>query len=273
MADYSKDDCPELRVERLREVGLEKHICLPLDQFRVEGPNSSHLCFVYPVAGPRVSLIAQQFKDPDKRMRKMARQATEVMAALHSHGICHGGWFPLVTAGLELTASDFRPSNILLKVVGLDGLPEDQIHRDLDVTCGHSATPSSRYEWVENFLTCLMMMLIATSSTWLVVSTTWQRRKEFFNDETDSHGRAVMVDAPSKEQPDEMAEQGSIELVLRRGLHYSDLGPGEEFGREIPPNEVEQLADLLKKILQYEPSHRLTVAEALDHEWFCLDGN
>jgi serine/threonine protein kinase len=94
MADYSKDDCPELRVERLRAVGLEKHICLPFDQFRIEGPNGSHLCFVYPVAGPRVSLIAQQFEDPDRSLRKMARQATEVMAALHSHGICHGGKFP-----------------------------------------------------------------------------------------------------------------------------------------------------------------------------------
>jgi hypothetical protein len=46
------------------------------------------------VAGPRVSLIAQQFEDPDRSLRKMARQATEVMAALHSHGICHGGKFP-----------------------------------------------------------------------------------------------------------------------------------------------------------------------------------
>jgi serine/threonine protein kinase len=94
MADYSKDDCPELRVEQLRAVGMEKHICLPLDQFRIEGSNGSHLCFVYPVAGPRVSLIAQQFEDPDRILRKMARQATEVMAALHSHGICHGGLFP-----------------------------------------------------------------------------------------------------------------------------------------------------------------------------------
>jgi serine/threonine protein kinase len=94
MADYSKDDCPELRVERLRELGLEKHICLPFDQLRIEGPNGSHLCFVYPVAGPRVSLIAQQFEDPDRSLRKTARQAAEVMSALHSHGICHGGQFP-----------------------------------------------------------------------------------------------------------------------------------------------------------------------------------
>ncbi|KAF7159608.1 hypothetical protein CNMCM5623_004988 [Aspergillus felis] len=306
MADYSKDDCPELRVERLREIGLEKHICLPFDQFRIEGSNGSHLCFVYPVAGPRVSLIAQQFEDPDRSLRKVARQATEVMAALHSHGICHG---------------DFTPSNILLKVEGLDGLPEDEVLKILgepvkvEVFTESGKTPSDptapRYlvrpvefrnvplpyrppelvlENTPGFgcdlwaLGCTLFeirtgrklfymveMLGALPEPWW--STTWKQRKEFFKDETDSLGRAVLVDALCKEQSDLSTGARSIEWALRRGLRYWDLGPGQGFSREIPPDEVEQLADLLKKVLQYEPSRRLTAAETLEHEWFCINGN
>ncbi|KAG2002804.1 hypothetical protein GB937_009450 [Aspergillus fischeri] len=335
MADYSKDDCPELRVERLRA-----HICLPSDQFRIEGPNGSHLCFVYPVAGPRVSLIAQQFEDPDRSLRKMARQATEVMSALHN----------------------FTPSNILLKVEGLDGLTEDEVLKILgepvkvEVFTESGETPSDptapKYlvrpvkfrnvplpyvvdeilliDFGESYdvtnppeelgvpgsyrppelvlentpgfgsdlwaLGCTLFeirtgrklfdmfdddddchlfhmveMLGALPKPWW--SETWKYRKEFFKDETDSLGRAVLVDALAKEQWDLLVERPSIELALRRGLHYWDLGPGEEISREIPPDEIEQLADLLKKILQYEPSQRLTAAEVLEQEWFRLDEN
>ncbi|KAF4240583.1 hypothetical protein CNMCM6457_007161 [Aspergillus fumigatiaffinis] len=347
MADYSKDDCPELRVERLRAVGLEKHICLPFDRFRIEGPNGSHLGFVYPVAGPRVSLIAQLFEDPDRSLRKMARQATEVMAALHSHGICHG---------------DFTPSNILLKVEGLDGLPENEVLKILgypvkvEVFTELGETPSDptapkylvrpvkfrniplpyvvdgillidfgeSYDvtnppeelgipesyrspelvlentpgfgsdlWAlgcalfeirtgrklfdmfddddDSHLFHMVETLGALPEPWW--STTWKHRKEFFKDEPDLLGQAVLVDALAKEQSDLSVERPSIELALRRGLHYWDLGPGEKFSREIPPDEIEQLADLLKKILQYEPSRRLTAAEVLEHEWFRLDEN
>ncbi|GFF36955.1 hypothetical protein IFM51744_03300 [Aspergillus udagawae] len=347
MADYSKDHCPELRVERLREFGLEKHIRLPFDQFRIEGPNGSHLCFVYPVAGSRVSLIAQQFEDPDKSLRKMARQAAEVMAALHSHGICHG---------------DFTPSNILLKVEGLDGLPKNEVLEILgdpvkvEVFTESGETPSDptapkylvrpvefrnvplpyvvdeilvidfgeSYDvtnppeglgipesyrhpelvlentpgfgcdlWalgctlfeirtgrklfdmfdddVDSHLFHMVEMLGALPEPWW--STTWKHRKEFFKDETDSFGRAVLVDALAKEQSELSTGTRSIEWALRRGLHYWDLGPGEEFPKEIPPDEVEQLADLLKKILQYEPSRRLIVAETLEHEWFSIVRN
>jgi serine/threonine protein kinase len=263
---------------------------------------------------------------------------------------------------LQLTASDFTPSNILLKVVGLDGLPEDRVLKMLgdpvkvEVFTESGGTPSDltapRYlvrpvefrnvplpyivdeilvidfgesydvtnppeelgipesyrapelllentpgfgcdlwalgctlfeirtgrklfdmfdDDVDSHLFHMVRMLGPLPEPWW--STTWKRRKEFFKDETDSLGRAVMVDRLSKEQSDQPTEDRSIEWALRRGLHYWDLGPGEEFGREIPPDEVEQLADLLTKILQYEPSRRLTVAEALGHEWFRIDGD
>jgi serine/threonine protein kinase len=117
----------------------------------------------------------------------------------------------------------------------------------------------------------MVEMLGALPEPWW--STTWKHRKEFFKDEPDLFGQAVLVGALAKEQSDLSVERPSIELALRRGLHYWDLGPGDEFSREIPPDEIEQLADLLKKILQYEPSRRLTAAEVLEHEWFRLDEN
>jgi serine/threonine protein kinase len=124
---------------------------------------------------------------------------------------------------------------------------------------------------VDSHLFHMVEMLGALPELWW--STTWKHRKEFFKDETDSLGRAVLVDALAKEQSELSTGTRSIEWALRRGLHYWDLGPGEEFSREIPPDEIEQLADLLKKILQYEPSCRLTVAETLEHEWFSIHRN
>ena len=96
MADESTEDCGELRVNKFREMGLDKEvggdfICLPLEQFRIDGPNESHICFAYPVLGPRVSCVLQDFENPDKVLRGIALQAVQAMAALHSHGICHGG--------------------------------------------------------------------------------------------------------------------------------------------------------------------------------------
>lgn len=96
MADVPKDDCPELVQGGLlkacqTDVGT-KDICLFLDHFELDGPNGSHLCFVYPVLGPQVSrgqLLASE--DPDQTLRGFCRVAVEAMAFLHSKGICHGG--------------------------------------------------------------------------------------------------------------------------------------------------------------------------------------
>lgn len=99
LADCSKEeDCPELRVLTLEEAINDdslgkKYICLPLDHFRIEGPNGSHLCFVYPVLGPQVSHILKDFEQPDVSLRRIALQCTQAMAALHEHGICHGGQY------------------------------------------------------------------------------------------------------------------------------------------------------------------------------------
>lgn len=77
MADCSGDYCPELRGlnaiqdSQLVEDGDSRLLYLPLDQFRFEGPNGSHLCFVYPVAGPQASRIPPVFSDPDRMLRRV----------------------------------------------------------------------------------------------------------------------------------------------------------------------------------------------------------
>ncbi|XHG09836.1 hypothetical protein AWENTII_012874 [Aspergillus wentii] len=112
MARFYGDDCPELKVNKLSQLKIDNDsICLPLDQFKMKGPNGEHWCFVYPLAGPPVSSITQEFKD-QRTLQSMALQAVKALASLHSHGICHG---------------DFIPRNVLVRMTGLDGLSEEKV--------------------------------------------------------------------------------------------------------------------------------------------------
>lgn len=118
------------------EDGDSRLFCLPLDQFRFEGPNESRLCFVYPVAGPQASRIPPVYSDPDRMLRRASLQTAHATVLLHKHGICHSGMF----CRLSLTQSAFKalwlstpslldltPANILLCMSSLDGLSECEI--------------------------------------------------------------------------------------------------------------------------------------------------
>jgi len=91
MAETSSDDCPELRVNQLKGDGAES-ICIPLDHFKIHGPNGSHISFVCPVLGPNVSLgLFRASADPDNDLRNLSLQVAKAVKFLHSQGICHGG--------------------------------------------------------------------------------------------------------------------------------------------------------------------------------------
>jgi serine/threonine protein kinase len=100
MAETSSDDCPELQVNQL-EAARNQHapegdgaesICLPLDHFKIHGPNGDHISFVYPVLGPNVSLgLFRASADPDSDLRSLSLQVAKAVKFLHSQGICHGG--------------------------------------------------------------------------------------------------------------------------------------------------------------------------------------
>ncbi|KAL4915864.1 kinase-like domain-containing protein [Aspergillus aurantiobrunneus] len=97
---------------------IEKYCLLPFDDFLIDGPNGSHQSFVYPAAGPPLREIYNVARNPHAYLRNLSRQAAEAMAVLHRHGICHG---------------DFRPSNILLRLDGLNGMSVEEVFECLDV--------------------------------------------------------------------------------------------------------------------------------------------
>ncbi|KAK3334069.1 kinase-like domain-containing protein [Cercophora scortea] len=125
MADASIDDCHELRVYRLLRLGLARcdaaeHLCLPIGRFDIQGPNGQHFALVFPVLGPRVSMLPRilNLEDSARTLRSVCFQVTKTIATLHSYGTCHG---------------DLRPANILVQVRGLTGLLEEEIERALGV--------------------------------------------------------------------------------------------------------------------------------------------
>ncbi len=104
-ADYSGERCNELRIARYlaRQPKVTEHPAhayLPplLDDFELDGPNGRHTCLVAPVAGPSITQLRFSPDRPyeNRRLRgdlarKVAGQAAEAMAALHSTGVVHGG--------------------------------------------------------------------------------------------------------------------------------------------------------------------------------------
>lgn len=96
-ADSSGDDCPELLLDRLAgEIEPEGegrgYLCFPLSRFKLDGPNGTHLCFVYPAPGPRVCYGV--FRDSDglgNILRRVCCCVTAAIASLHHRGFCHGG--------------------------------------------------------------------------------------------------------------------------------------------------------------------------------------
>ena len=64
----------------------------PLRKFWHDGPNGRHLCEVLPVLGPSISQISYAgLRLQPSIARRVALQATEALAHLHSKGLCHGG--------------------------------------------------------------------------------------------------------------------------------------------------------------------------------------
>lgn len=147
MADLSTEDCPELvhgqSLQNCQEKDGSEAICLFRDHFRFDGPNGSHLCFVYPVLGPKVSSgLLYPSDDPDKTLRDICRAMVRSMDFLHRQGLCHGGSLRCCVPGSLLVvdkvhtsqnlrankfAADFTPKNVLQGISGLDGRSEDKL--------------------------------------------------------------------------------------------------------------------------------------------------
>lgn len=69
------------------------HLALPIDRFKIKGPNGTHECLVFKLLGPPVSpdLWLNMEDDPGPILRRMSYQATLALDYLHRNDICHGG--------------------------------------------------------------------------------------------------------------------------------------------------------------------------------------
>ena len=79
MAEVSSNNCSELRVNQLKDAHSQRanqgsgaeFICLPLDHFKVQGPNGVHISFLYPILGPNLSLdLFRASAYPDNELKK-----------------------------------------------------------------------------------------------------------------------------------------------------------------------------------------------------------
>lgn len=105
-------------------------------------------------------------------------------------------------------------------------------------------------------------------------STTWEGRKIMFkDDEIDENGMVIALDSEVEEDaafifhPSVARGARSIKEKLAAGLWYTPELRGEVH-REIPQEEIDVFADLLGKLLRYDPKERISAAAVLDHEWF-----
>jgi len=103
-------DCPEVGIlRRLRnsEESVGKAFVMSmLDHFWIDGPNGHHLCVVSEVGGPSIKMFNEcpGLQRGSRRLRgavarKVALQATEGLAYIHSTGTVHGGMWCFVVDG------------------------------------------------------------------------------------------------------------------------------------------------------------------------------
>ncbi|CAM6004001.1 unnamed protein product [Sphagnum balticum] len=336
MAEGSNKDCPELRVNRLIELGLDidsvaEHFCLPLDQFEIDGPNGLHYVLVYPVLGPRVSRLLNvgSLEDPGKILRSICLQTTQAMATLHAHGICHGASgdahheptapqylvYPISWDSVELSALgtnfitnkaciidfgesyEFSDPSPDLGIPQIYCSPEYTLDKKVGIGSDVWALGCTLFEIrtgkrlfdtfdddIDEYLCKLAMILGKFPEPWW--STTWERRKDFFEDNAGADGRVVEIRRevksgnaethhPGREKEPEIViiqqqEPRSLQDALAPGMfHKNRHGPGVT-QRNIAQQEIDHFSELLAGIFKYAPEERLTVRDVLAHAWFNL---
>ncbi|KAL8709394.1 MAG: hypothetical protein Q9225_007459 [Loekoesia sp. 1 TL-2023] len=95
-----------------------------MDNFTIEGPNGTHICYVSQVEGPSVAQILDYLGEiaGSRRLhgplaRKLAGQLANAVFFMHSLGVVHG---------------DITPRNVLLRLANIDEWSLDDVSRQLD---------------------------------------------------------------------------------------------------------------------------------------------
>ncbi|KAK4662278.1 uncharacterized protein QC763_701040 [Podospora pseudopauciseta] len=104
LAKWYQPDDPALR---------KHHIGIPLEYFRINGPNGKHLCHVSHLYGPAIQHVHDLYSPCQSLLKAIAYQIVDSMAFLHQHGIYHG---------------DFRLANVMFCLLpGVDKWPEEKM--------------------------------------------------------------------------------------------------------------------------------------------------
>lgn len=93
------------------------HIAAPVEHFYINGPNGRHLCFVFPVFGPSASSWSLGLEHNEEStlvlVKEVCRQLAKGVRFLHRNNVVHG---------------DIKPTNVLMKLSGIDELSKDQMN-------------------------------------------------------------------------------------------------------------------------------------------------
>jgi serine/threonine-protein kinase SRPK3 len=84
-----------------------------LDDFRLEGPNGSHLCLVLELLGPTINITVDDYHQVGERLDaesivKISTQLLGALAFLHEKGYAHGGIVDYSLFGLVEATLDCR---------------------------------------------------------------------------------------------------------------------------------------------------------------------
>lgn len=88
----------------------------------------------------------------------------------------------------------------------------------------------------------------------------WEARDRWFEED----GTPIV----NPETGNTFAKPLTFEKLFAEGVHFTMSSTGEKFDVVVPPDEVQDLKDLLFRMLKYDPQARETVESVLDHPWF-----
>ena len=134
---------------------------------------------------------------------------------------------------------------------------------------------------LDAYLVAMVELLGRLPEPWW--STTWEERTTYFEDAVDRRGKPVGV--RRRRETARGARVGSarppfasLHDAVADGLawgddedppgHHNHNDNNNNNRREIPREEVDLFADLLKRLFRYLPEDRITAEEALSHPWF-----
>ncbi|KAG9255598.1 serine protein kinase [Emericellopsis atlantica] len=270
-----------------------------LDHFELDGPNGTHECLVLELLGPSVSdIVDVRFvgdRLPAALAKKVARQTLLGLDYLHQHGIGHG----VFTLSLSDSSGEDELSRILgrpelgpvrrvngeptepgsIKIVDygesfFDTEPPVTLHTPLAVRAPEVVFEDNFDHRVDLWsMGCLLFELFAGQTPFDVLMLTpgilTGQMEDFATDKLPK--RWVERANRLKEESIDFVqagreEEGAVSThTLQQWLEeiYFDQGKSAELSLE----DVRKLAELVSKMLYFEPSSRATASALLKDTW------